>query len=115
MHNIYLIFILIFFISSCATDPKEIDAAYVSPLVYKDYDCDQIAMEMDHVGRRTHILYNRLKEERDADEWQTGVGILLLWPTLFWLEGSDGPEATEYAQLKGEYEALRVNSVKKKV
>ena len=43
-----------------------------------------------------------------------GVGLVLFWPTLFFLEGGDGPEASEYTQLKGEFEALRINSVQKK-
>jgi hypothetical protein len=33
------------------------------------------------------------------------VGLILLWPTLFWLDG-DTPEAQEYAHLTGEYKAL---------
>ena len=98
----------------CASDPNKIDAAYVSPLKYKDYDCDQIAMEMDYVGQRTTTVYHRLDKERTADEWQTGVGIVLFWPALFFLEGGDGPEAAEFAQLKGNFEALRQVSVQKK-
>jgi hypothetical protein len=43
-----------------------------------------------------------------------GIGLVLFWPALLFLEGGDGPEATEYANLKGEYEALRENSVSKK-
>ena len=99
---------------ACASNPDDIDAAYVSPLKYKDYDCDQLAMEMDYVGQRTTKLYQRLKDERTADNWQMGVGLVLFWPALFALEGGDGPEAAEYAQLKGEYEALRDNAVTKK-
>lgn len=88
--------------------------AYVSPIKYQNYDCDQLAVEMDYVGQRTTKLYQRLKDEREADNWQMGVGLVLFWPALFWLEGGDGPEAAEYAQLKGEYEALRDMSVSKK-
>ena len=99
---------------ACASNPNDIDAAYVSPLKYKDYDCDQLAMEMDYVGQRTTKLYQRLKDERKADNWQMGLGLVLFWPALFFLEGGDGPEAAEYAQLKGEYEALRDNAVTKK-
>ena len=98
----------------CASNPDKIDAAYVSPLKYQDYDCQQIAMEMDYVGQRTSELYGRLKKERNADNWQMGLGLAVFWPALFFLEGGDGPEATEYAQLKGEYEALRQNSVQKR-
>ena len=101
-------------ICSCASNPDKIDAAYVSPLKYKDYNCDQLALEMDYVGQRTNKLYQRLKAERTADNWQMGIGLLIFWPTLFLLEGGDGPEAAEYAQLKGDFEALRSNSVQRK-
>ena len=101
-------------IVGCASNPNKIDAAYVSPVKYQDFDCQQIAMEMDYVSQRTDLLYNRLKKERNADNWQMGVGLVLFWPALFFLEGGDGPEAAEYAQLKGEFEALRTNSVQKR-
>lgn len=100
--------------TSCASNPKKIGAAYVSPLKYKDYDCDQIALEMDHISRRTTELYHSLKADNTADKWQMGVGLIVFWPALFLLEGGDGPEAAEYAQLKGEYEALRQVAVEKK-
>ena len=112
MKNLVLIFCL-FALTACASNPDKIDAAYVSPLKYKDYDCNQLAMEMDHVGQRTTKLYQRLKKERNNDNWQMGVGFLF-WPVWLALEGGDGPEATEYAQLKGEYEALRENTVANK-
>ncbi|MCG3170085.1 MAG: hypothetical protein CALGDGBN_01622 [Pseudomonadales bacterium] len=103
-----------FMLAACASNPDKIDAAYVSPLKYKNYDCDQLATEMDYVGQRTNKLYQRLKAERSADNWQMGVGLVLFWPSLFFLEGGDGPEASEYAQLKGEFESLRSNSVQQK-
>lgn len=105
---------LSFLLGACASNPDDIDAAYVSPIKYQNYDCDQLGVEMDYVGQRTTKLYQRLKDEREADNWQMGVGLVLFWPALFWLEGGDGPEAAEYAQLKGEYEALRDMSVSKK-
>lgn len=101
-------------LTACASNPDKIDAAYVSPLKYRNYDCDQIALEMDYVGQRTTKLYTRLKKERNKDNAQMGIGLVLFWPALFFLEGGDGPEAAEYAQLKGEFEALRDNSVQKK-
>ena len=101
-------------ISACASNPNDIDATYVSSLKYKDYDCDQLAMEMDYVQNRTTKLYHALDSERTKDNWQMGVGLILFWPTLFFLEGGDGPQAAEYSQLKGEYEALRKNVTQKK-
>ena len=100
-------------IFSCASNPDDIQAAYVSPLQYASFDCNQLSQEMGYVGQRTNVLYQNLRQERNADNWQMGLGLLIFWPTLFALEGGDGPEATEYAQLQGEFEALRVNSVDK--
>ena len=101
-------------IVSCASQPESMEAAYVSPLKYKDYDCDQIMMEMNYVSDRTVTLYERLNKKADDDAVQMGVGLVLFWPALFFLEGGDGPEASEYTQLKGEFEALRDVSVQKK-
>ena len=100
--------------SGCATKPSKIQAAYVSPLKYKDYDCDMIAIEQTSIERQTNKLYHSLKGEADKDAAQMGIGLILFWPTLFFLEGGDGPEAAEYAQLKGEYDALQDVAVTKK-
>lgn len=97
----------------CAKKPEKISAAYVSPLKYKDYDCDQIAMEMDYVSKRTTELYNQIEKTHNKDAVAMGVGLVLFWPALFLIEGN-GPEATEYSQLKGEYEALRQAAIAKK-
>lgn len=101
-------------VSGCATSPDDIQAAHVSPLQYKDYDCDQIAMEMRSVERRVGDLHGNLKKKADGDAAQMGVGLVLFWPTLFFLEGGDGPQAQEYARLKGEYQALEDIAVMKK-
>jgi hypothetical protein len=101
-------------LNACASSPDKMQAAYVSPMKYKDYDCDQIATEMEYVSQRTTRLHQKLKKENTADKWQMGVGLILFWPVLFALEGGDGPEAAEYSQLKGEFEALRTTSTQKK-
>lgn len=101
------------FLVGCATNPKKIAASYVSPLMYKDYTDDQILVEMDHLGQRTLELFNSLQKEANADSAQMAVGLVLFWPALFFLEGGDGPEAAEYARLKGQYEALRTLAVQR--
>ena len=102
-------------ISGCATKPEKIGASYVSPLKYRDYDEEMIIIEMDHLSRRTNELFYSLSKEAKSDTTQMAVGLLLFWPALFFLEGGDGPEAVEYARLKGEYEALRTVAVQKKI
>ena len=44
---------------------------------------------------------------------QAAVGLVVFWPLLLALEGGDGPEASEYANLKGERAALEAASRQK--
>jgi len=101
-------------LGGCASSPDKIQAAYVSPMQYKDYDCNQIASELERVSRRAHELHGSLKKTADADSAQMAVGMVLFWPALFFLEGGDGPEAAEYGRLKGERDALEKAAIQKK-
>jgi hypothetical protein len=100
-------------LAGCATSPEEIETAYVSPVKYDAYNCNQIAMEMGGVTERTVALHRRLDKKASDDKIQAGVGAVLFWPALFFLEGGDGPEAAEYAGLKGDYAALRQAATQK--
>ena len=97
----------------CATQPKDLPTAYVSPLHYQNYSCDQIAMEMNRVSRKVNELRGDLKEEADNDSAQMAIGLIIFWPALFFLEGGDGADATEFSRLKGEFEALESISIQK--
>lgn len=100
-------------LSGCATQPDEISSAYVSPIQYQGYSCDQVRMELARTTRRANELHGNLKETADTDQTQMAVGLILLWPTLFFLEGGDGPQAQEYARLKGERDALEDVAIQK--
>jgi hypothetical protein len=99
---------------ACATPPQKIQASYVSDVTYRDYDCDQVADETVRVQRRVDNLHASLKKTASDDAAQMGVGLILFWPALFFLEGGDGPQAQEYARLKGEAEALERVSIQKR-
>ena len=101
-------------IAGCASDPKDIQASYVSPLEYQNHDCDQVSAELRRVSRRTSQLFGQLDETHSNDQAQMAVGMLLFWPTLFFLEGGDGAQAAEYARLKGEVDALEKVAIAKK-
>jgi len=97
-----------------ASQPEEIAPQYVSSIQYQDYDCKKVGGEAAHVSRRVSELHASLEKTADNDAAQMGVGLILFWPTLFFLEGGDGAQAQEYARLKGERDAIEQISVKKK-
>jgi len=99
-------------LSACASQPEQISAAYVSPVQYQGYTCPQIQMEMTRVSRKAEMLRGTLKKKADKDEMQTAAS-LIFWPTLLFLEGGDGPQATEYAQLKGAHDSLEAVAIQK--
>ena len=100
-------------VSGCATPPNEIAASDVSPFQYNHYTCDQISQDLSRKTRKVSALYTDLKSVADTDETQMAVGLILFWPTLFFLEGGDDARASEFAQLKGEIEALHQVAVEK--
>lgn len=100
-------FIILLIFGGCATKPEEIRATSISPLKYRNYDCDQIIDEMDYVSTSSKELFESLKKRHDNDSIKMGVGLVLFWPTLFFLSGDNEVENIQYANLKGEYEALR--------
>jgi hypothetical protein len=100
-------------LSGCATKPSKISAAYVSPLQYKNYDCEQLSNETERVTRRVTDLNASLQKKADGDNAKVAVGMILFFPTLFFTDG-DGPEVAEYSRLKGEAEALQKTVIEKK-
>lgn len=100
-------------LSGCASDPANISAASVSPMQYNAYDCNQVIADLDRVTKRANELNTSLKEKADNDSTQMALGMVIFWPALFFLEGGDGPDAAEYARLKGEKEALEKTAISK--
>jgi len=112
MKNIISIVVCVLIVG-CATGSKDISTSYVSPLVYNNYDCDQISREASRLTRKVSESASKVDERADDDSSTMAIGLILFWPSLFFIDG-DGPEAQEYARLKGEYEALEVASIQKK-
>lgn len=100
-------------ILACSTASKDIAATYVSPMQYQSYNCSQLSSESQRIHSRANQLAGRLDEAASNDKALTGVGVILFWPALFALGGTEEQEA-EYARLKGEYDAVQQSSIIKK-
>ncbi len=99
--------------SGCATSSKDISAAYVSPVQYQSYDCEQLGAETQRISSRATQLGGRLDEAASNDKALVGVGLVLFWPALFALGGTKQQEA-EYARLRGELDAVSQASVQRR-
>lgn len=100
------LFLAVLVTAGCATPSHKIPTAYVSPMVYQGYSCDQLTAETHRIGSRLQQMGVDVDKEARGDKWAMGVGLVLFWPALFFLDG-DKAMQSEYARLKGEYEAIQ--------
>lgn len=100
-------------LGGCATASKDVATAYVSPVQYQSYDCQQLAAESQRVVQRVQELGGHLDQAARNDAALVGVGVVLFWPALFALGGTKSQEA-EYGRLKGEAEAVQQAAVARK-
>jgi hypothetical protein len=100
-------------LSGCATASKDIAAAYVSPMQFQSYDCDQLASETQRIQSRVVQLGGRLDTAASNDKAIAGVGLVLFWPALFALGGTKQQEA-DYSRLRGEYDAVQQAAILRK-
>ncbi len=98
-------------LAACASKSDNISAAYVSPLQYQGYNCNQIRSELARVSRRVNEVAGVQDSQASKDSVALGVGMVLFWPALFFMIGKDKEE--ELARLKGEYEALEQAAIQK--
>ncbi len=99
-------------LSGCAANSNQIATAYVSPLQYQSYSCEQLAAESGRIHGRASQLAGQLDQASTNDKAIMGVGLILFWPALFALSGSKGQEA-EFARFKGEYDAVHQAAILK--
>ena len=99
-------------LAGCATSPDRIESSYVSPQRYASLDCQELAAERVAVQQRHDELRKRLERQRKNDNTKMGAGLLIFWPTLFFISG-DGPEASEYADIQGQLDALDISMANK--
>lgn len=97
----------------CASKSSEISAAYVSPVQYQSYSCQQLGMEAQSLSSRAAVVSGAQDQKRTNDAIATGVAVVVFWPAAF-LVGGDGPVAAELGQLKGQLAAVEQASIMKR-
>ena len=99
-------------VASCAQQPKDIAPSYVSPLLYENLTCEQLAMEGQRVSARAAEATGTQQQKASNDAVAMGVGLVLFWPALFFIKG-DSQTAGEVARLRGEMDAIQQAAVTK--
>lgn len=98
-------------VAACASQSDKIQPSYVSPLQYGNYSCSQIKGELGRVGRKMNEVAGVQDKTASDDSVAMGVGLVLFWPALFFIDSSD--QHIELARLKGEFDALEQVAIQK--
>lgn len=103
--------VALFSLSACAKGADKIQPTYVSPLQYEGFTCNQIRGELNRVGRKMNETAGVQDKTASNDAVAMGVGLVLFWPALFFIDSSD--QRVELGRLKGEFDALEQVAIKK--
>jgi hypothetical protein len=100
-------------LAGCASSSAEIAPAYVSPVMYQSYTCQQLALEAQGISQRAATLSGAQDSQRSKDQLATAAAIVVFWPAAFFV-GGDKQTAAELANMKGQMVAIEQASIAKK-
>jgi hypothetical protein len=100
-------------LAGCASSSADIAPAYVSPVAYQSYTCQQLALEAQGVSTRAAALSGAQDSQRTKDAVATTAAVIVFWAAAFFV-GGDKQNAAELAQMKGQMVAIEQASISKK-
>jgi hypothetical protein len=100
-------------LGGCASSAADITPAYVSPVAYQSYTCQQLALEAQSISSRAATLSGAQDSQRTKDGWATAAAVVVFWPAAFFV-GGDKQTAAELANMKGQMVAVEQASIAKK-
>ncbi|MFA5952754.1 MAG: hypothetical protein WC807_21040 [Hyphomicrobium sp.] len=100
-------------LGGCASSSSDIQPAYVSPVAYQSYTCQQLAQEAQAIGQRAAALSGQQDKQRTNDGLATAAAVVVFWPAAFFV-GGDKQTAAELSNMKGQMVAIEQAAIAKK-
>ena len=100
-------------VAGCASSSADISASYVSPVLYQNYTCPQLAQEAQAISTHAAQVSGAQDKKHTTDALVTTAAIVVFWPAAFFVSG-DGPTSAELANLKGQMTAVEQASIQKR-
>jgi hypothetical protein len=99
-------------LAACASKSADVAPSYVSSYQYQHYSCEQLSAEAQRISAHAMAAAGAQDKKRKNDAVVTTVGVVLFWPSLFFIKGDDEKTA-ELARLRGEMNAIEQTSIQK--
>jgi uncharacterized protein YcfL len=74
-------------LAGCASSSSDVTPAYVSPVMYQSYPCQQLAMEAQGISARAAALSGAQDKQRTNDTLVTTAAVVIFWPAAFFVGG----------------------------
>ena len=92
---------VVLLLTGCTKSGDRIASAYVDPIQYQNYDCEQIQAALIRISARVSDLTGQLNKAAKNDKWLTTAGVIIFWPALFALGGDEEQERLQLPPLHG--------------
>ena len=66
-------------LGGCASSSEDITPAYVSPVAFQGYTCEQLALEAQSLSTRAASLSGVQDSQRTKDQWSTAAAVVIFW------------------------------------
>lgn len=99
-------------LGGCASSAADITPAYISPVMYQSFTCQQLGLEAQGISARAAALSGAQDSQRTKDGVVTAAAIIVFWPAAFFV-GGDKQTAAELSQMKGQMVAIEQASIAK--
>lgn len=97
----------------CATSSQDVSASYVNSSAYSPLSCDELQYEFKRIKFNLEEKTKLVDAKAKQDKTSMTLGMLLFWPSLFFIKG-DGAEHSQLGDLKGQYNAINEELIRKK-
>lgn len=98
-------------LSACASSPEN-DPAYISPAHYSNYNCSQIAAEMQRVSAKMEQMGQ--SEQDKAAELVLGTALSAFAISQgYGLSSSESQDEVQYRRLGNQYDVLEQEAIRK--
>ena len=98
---------LLALVAACAQKPESIAPAYVTPTIYENFTCTQLAQEQARLVQAYSVASGQQSQARRNDM----AGVFLIGLPVSSMSG--GNVAPQIANLKGQQEAVRATMITK--
>ena len=99
-------------LGGCASSSEDIMPAYVSPVAYQTYTCQQLALKAQSISKSRNPFRRSRRPAHRRPMVNRGSSGVIFWPAAFFV-GGDRQTAAELAQMKGQMVAVEQASIAK--